>query len=561
MRVMTAFGIPLTTFDRLVPVKQTTETSHVVLSKTVVQDTESETEGCVDDPNLFTEKSVVLKRPIIDAFNRISSYAEGEGFKRLIKELAPSYKIPSVITLKNTLDNKYEVTKGILKSCLLAAPHVSITFDAWTETMNEKSFLGVTVHYLKDVSLKSHCLAVAELKERHTAQYLSDIIQKILSDWQIDNSKIVTVVTDNGANVVSAVNRIFGKSKHTPCFAHTINLVATHTVGQQNIKPIISKVREIVKWVKNSVINSDQLIKKQTEAGVPEGKFKKLILDVATRWNSIFFMIRRFLEMVSFLSPILLNDITAPSMPTAIEMNILRQLLELLQPLEFFTKESSGENYITISKVIPMISCLLKQLAQIQPRFDVLSDIKDVLHAEIVRRFGLIEQVKPIAIATILDPRFKNLHFSDPVACSSAMAELRRLSKPDITSSESEGEVTTSLENEESYDFWAHHKMLAHGQKKKKSSSFANDELSLYLSNPVSPLKSNPLELWEDMKTVFPMLYKQSRISFTMVATSVPSERLFSKAGGVMTKTRNRLTGSRLEKILLLADLPEDQWF
>ncbi|KAL4097510.1 hypothetical protein QTP88_022283 [Uroleucon formosanum] len=441
---------------------------------------------------------------------------EGEGFKRLIKELAPYYKMPSVITLKNTLDNKYEVTKGILKSCLLAAPHVSITFDAWTETMNEESFLGVTVHYLKDVSLKSHCLAVAELKERHTAQYLSDIIQKILSDWQIDNSKIVTVVTDNGANVVSAVNRIFGKSRHTPCFAHTINLVATHTVGQQNIKPIISKVREIVKWVKNSVINSDQLIKKQAEAGVPEGKFKKLILDVATRWNSVFFMIRRFLEMVSFLSPILLNDITAPSMPTAIEMNILRQLLELLQPLEFVTKESSGENYITISKVIPMISCLLK-LAQIQPRFHVLSDIKDMLHAEIVRRFGLIEQVKPIAIATILDPRFKNLHFSDPVACSSVMAELRRLSKPDITSSELGGEVTTSLENEE--------------------------------------------KLWEDMKTVFPMLYKQSRISFTMVATSVPSERLFSKAGGVMTKTRNRLTGSRLEKILLLADLPEDQWF
>lgn len=189
-------------------------------------------------------------------------------------------------------------------------------------------------------------------------------------------------------------------------------------------------------------------------------------------------MIPRFLEMLSFLSPILLNDITAPSMPTAIEMNILRQLLELLQPLEFVTKESSGENYITISKVIPMISGLLKQLAQIQPRFDV----------------GLIEQVKPIAIATILDPRFKNLHFSDPVAYSSAMAELRRLSKPDISSSESEGEVTTSLENEESYDFWAHHKMLAHGQKKKKSSSFANDELSLYLSNPVSPLKSNPLE-------------------------------------------------------------------
>lgn len=78
--------------------------------------------------------------------------------------------------------------------------------------------------------------------------------------------------------------------------------------------------------MKTSVINSDQLRKKQAEAGVPEGKFKKLILDVATRWNSVYFMIRRLIEIVSFLSPMLLNDITAPSMPTAIKMDILRQL-------------------------------------------------------------------------------------------------------------------------------------------------------------------------------------------------------------------------------------------
>lgn len=89
---------------------------------------------------------------------------------------------------------------------------------------------------------------------------------------------------------------------------------------------------------------------------------KKLILDVATQWNSVFFMIRRFIEMVPFLSPLLLNDISAHVMPTAVEMDILRQLQDLLQSIEFVTKESSAENYITISKIIPMISCLLKQL-------------------------------------------------------------------------------------------------------------------------------------------------------------------------------------------------------
>lgn len=208
---------------------------------------------------------------------------EGEGFKRLIKELVPSYKIPSITTLKKTLDKKYEVTKNILQSCLLETQHICITLDVWTETMHEKSFLGVTVHYLKDISLKSHSLAVEELKERHTVQYIGEVLEKILFDWKIDKKNIVSVVTDNGANVVAAVNRTFGGSKHTPCFAHTINLVATHTVGQDAIKPIIQKVREIVKWVKNSVTISDLLRKKQSEAGIQEGNMKKLILDVATR--------------------------------------------------------------------------------------------------------------------------------------------------------------------------------------------------------------------------------------------------------------------------------------
>jgi len=164
-------------------------------------------------------------------------------------------------------------------------------------------------------------------------------------------------------------------------------------------------------------------------------------------------MIRRFIEMVPFLSPLLLNNISAPVMPTAVEMDILKQLQDLLQPLEFVTKESSGENYITISKIIPMISCLLKQLEQIKPQFEVLVSVKNILNAKIIRRFGLIEQIKPIAIATILDPKFKNLNFNDAIACSNAMAELGKLLKPDFSSSESKGEAVPS--NSGGYDFWA----------------------------------------------------------------------------------------------------------
>lgn len=54
------------------------------------------------------------------------------------------------------------------------------------------------------------------------------------------------------------------------------------------ITSIIDKVRNIVKWVKNSVIQSDKLRQIQIDSGVPEGCTKKFILDVKTRWNSLY---------------------------------------------------------------------------------------------------------------------------------------------------------------------------------------------------------------------------------------------------------------------------------
>ncbi|GBP87029.1 RNA-directed DNA polymerase from mobile element jockey [Eumeta japonica] len=71
----------------------------------------------------------------------------------------------------------------------------------------------------------------------------------------------------------------------------------------------------------------------------------------------------------------------------------------------------------------------------------------------------------------------------------------------------------------EDFDFWSHHKQLAVGQKQKRSSKA--DEVSIYLANPVCALKSNPLEEWEDLKTVFPALYKRARIYLNIVDSSL----------------------------------------
>lgn len=62
-----------------------------------------------------------------------------------------------------------------------------------------------------------------------------------------------------------------------------------------------------------------------------------------------------------------------------------------------------------------MLNCLTTELNSITPNSTIVKECKDVLLRELKRRYGMIELNDHAAIATILDPRFKNLHFQDPL--------------------------------------------------------------------------------------------------------------------------------------------------
>lgn len=60
----------------------------------------------------------------------------------------------------------------------------------------------------------------------------------------------------------------FGIEKYIPCFAHTINLVVTNSIEKCTaLDDIIVKIRNIVKYIKNSVNLSDELRKLQKDQG------------------------------------------------------------------------------------------------------------------------------------------------------------------------------------------------------------------------------------------------------------------------------------------------------
>lgn len=97
-------------------------------------------------------------------------------------------------------------------------------------------------------------------------------------------------------------------------------------------------------------------------------------------------------------------------------------------------------------------------------------------------------------------------------------------------------------------------------RKGKRKKTDGDDELTLYLTAPVATLKTNVLETWQEMQGSYPNLYKIAMRYFPVVATSVPSERLFSKAGATVTQARNRLHGKRLAKLLFLGSIDAKYW-
>lgn len=74
-------------------------------------------------------------------------------------------------------------------------------------------------------------------------------------------------------------------------------------------------------------------------------------------------------------------------------------------------------------------------------------------------------------IATILDLRFKNLHFRDPVACQKAIVEVKKLAKNTIHETSSTESSMDEEQQCDNFDLWEHYKTLVNRKYKRKKST------------------------------------------------------------------------------------------
>ena len=236
-------------------------------------------------------------------------------------------------------------------------------------------------------------LAVRRLPPIHTAVNIRTVVEEVLLEWEIPNTKLSAILTDNGSNIVAAfrsdmavtlhdseddesdndeeeededddesdfdINErdhevTFALFKRVSCFAHTLQLVVNKFDEAVTFKDAIKCSHRLVSKVNTSTKATEKLI------GLCQ---KKLVRAVPTRWSSTFLVIERLLVVKESLS-VVLEELGWDNLPTSV-WRTLASIKALLQPFAQFTSLLSGEEFITLSSVIPAIMDLNLHLEEV----------------------------------------------------------------------------------------------------------------------------------------------------------------------------------------------------
>ena len=86
-------------------------------------------------------------------------------------------------------------------------------------------------------------------------------------------------------------------------------------------------------------------------------------------------------------------------------------------------------------------------------------------------------------------------------------------------------------------------------------------EIKTYMDDKIIEADSCILKWWRDNKTRFPKLARAAQNILGVPASQAYSERLFSRAGNIVTEKRTCLLCHRVEQLCFLsANRPKQQW-
>ncbi|KAK1904112.1 Zinc finger BED domain containing protein 1 [Dissostichus eleginoides] len=248
--------------------------------------------------------------------------------------------------------------------------------------------------------MKNPVLLTRPVYEQHTSTHLAEKLQEAVAEYKLEKPKTIAVTTDNARNIVNAVSEA-GLGPQIGCFAHTYNQVSR----------LLGKIRRAVSFFHHSTTAAHILEQKQEMLHLPK---HRLINDVATRWNSSYEMVERYLEqqspVYSALSALKNKDIANL---TVQEVRVAENLIEIMKPLKTVTTILNTETAPSVSMILPLKTMILKSMEQNDEDTPTVREVKHAIRENLQKRYSDAGLQDFLHKCTALDPRFKTLPHLD----------------------------------------------------------------------------------------------------------------------------------------------------
>ncbi|XP_052798101.1 E3 SUMO-protein ligase ZBED1-like [Mya arenaria] len=334
-------------------------------------------------------------------------------------------------------------------------------------------------------------------------------------------------------------------------------------------------------------------------------------MDVATRWNSSFHMIERYLEQQAAIFATLLHKDVKKNIADVVTLSDtdnqnLEAALKILGPINTATNLLCSDSSPTVSLIHPMKEMLLVQMKIMPGDNAFVKAVKDAIVKNLLPRYTEPDLLDMLHVAAALDPRFKSLPYipegdrndisksmsKKAMAIDSMQSDVKVKDEPSSPEDSSTGTAVMPAlpalealrsqpldQPEEPEEEPAMKKPRLSPELKPRLSPEPNSsenaleslfgdvfvtcvepaksldqrvdsEIADYEKEPVVSLKSDPLQWWKERAGHYPILSKLASSYLVIPATSVASERVFSTAGDIVNAQRGTLSSDNVDMLI-----------
>jgi hypothetical protein len=425
----------------------------------------------------------------------------------------------------------YAKVHDFMKAKMKEVTDLAITADCWTSRGND-AFIATSGHYIDaDWRMVEVQLETSSFPEKHDGPNIKTKVDEALAAL-CPQAAVSMLICDSGANMIAAAK--LGDYNRGSCFGHDLQLDVGRALEKDpSLKRLLERCRALVGHFHHSPAATTALEKLATAAGKTQ---THLVRDVSTRWNSTFDMLQRLSLLGTFANEVLREKKRHDLCLETSELSLIDKLVVILGCPASATPLLSASAYPTISLVYPVTFRIVEQLRENERMHRsllgpaIISEVQATFHATL----------NPVlALATMLDPRFKDLkgwlptdHPWGPelrLRLATALEEIPRTSAP--KKQREEKDYFSSLFGDDGPD--------------------DENELERYLAVE-KPAGLDILRWWKANESRFPRLAKLARKWLAVPATSVPVERFFSQGGNIVTNKRTALSARHVAMLMFI---------